>query len=631
MKKCQLIIFLILISLTNSIIAKQLQPDSLKVISSWRFNEDKSFSNQINIDTALYDFQNYNPIFQNDISSTYLGNYGLPGISHVFRKSYNYSEFILFRGYENYFHDAGTTVFYNTKRPYTNLIYSGGGSDDNSGQNIKLIHTQNINRYINTGIKYDLISSAGHYKRQKVKNHSFSIFLSYIKDRYNLYTAFSINKFKIEENGGLQDDEDISSSYSSSTLPVNLDQAESILRNNSFSLTQEYLIGEGNLEESNDSLNADSVNLSVYNKASELRFIHDFYYNSSYRIFDDQNPQSGFYRNIYIDEQSTFDSVKYRNIYNTFQLVKEKELLGINNLGGKFLIGSKFLKNYFNQKDTSFWDNYLVMGLFDKSEENINWKFHSKYFFTGYKAGDYNLRLNITANLGGLLGENKTGIKASIGRKQADYILTVYQSNHFSWENDFTKENSSEIELFYNNDQWKFNTSLIYTAVNNYIYFDSTAIPVQFDGSVSVVSINIKKNFQFGKWDFNNEIIFQHTNNKDVVRIPSLSTSSQISREGSLFKSALKTRIGLQMHYNTAFYAYAYMPATGQFYIQDNKQLGNYPYMDIFLNLKVKRTRFFLIYEHFNSWFMKDNYFYALHYPMKSAFFKFGLSWSFYD
>jgi len=73
------------------------------------------------------------------------------------------------------------------------------------------------------------------------------------------------------------------------------------------------------------------------------------------------------------------------------------------------------------------------------------------------------------------------------------------------------------------------------------------------------------------------------------------------------------------------------MPATGLFYNQVEKKLGNYPYLDLFLNLKLKRTRFFLKLEHVHSGLLNANYFGALHYPMNARMFKFGLSWTFYD
>jgi len=87
----------------------------------------------------------------------------------------------------------------------------------------------------------------------------------------------------------------------------------------------------------------------------------------------------------------------------------------------------------------------------------------------------------------------------------------------------------------------------------------------------------------------------------------------------------------LNLYYNTKYYADAYNPALGVFHQQNEKKLGNYPYLDVFLNIKLKRTRFFLKYEHLNSGWIYKNYFSALHYPRNEGMFKAGISWTFYD
>jgi len=90
-------------------------------------------------------------------------------------------------------------------------------------------------------------------------------------------------------------------------------------------------------------------------------------------------------------------------------------------------------------------------------------------------------------------------------------------------------------------------------------------------------------------------------------------------------------QLGADVRYNTAYYADAYQPATGLFYLQNSKKLGNYPYIDLFANLKLKRTRVFFLYMNAGSLFLERRYFTSLHYPMNKATFRLGVSWSFYD
>ena len=86
--------------------------------------------------------------------------------------------------------------------------------------------------------------------------------------------------------------------------------------------------------------------------------------------------------------------------------------------------------------------------------------------------------------------------------------------------------------------------------------------------------------------------------------------------------------IGFDLFYNTSYYANAYMPSLAVFYQQQEKQLGNYPYFDVFLNIRLKRVRFFLKYEHLNSGWIEKNFFTALHYPKNQAILKI---WYFMD
>ncbi len=73
------------------------------------------------------------------------------------------------------------------------------------------------------------------------------------------------------------------------------------------------------------------------------------------------------------------------------------------------------------------------------------------------------------------------------------------------------------------------------------------------------------------------------------------------------------------------------MPATSQFYLQDNKKYGNYLLLDFFINLKVKDVRLFFKVEHLNDGLMDVNYIQTPNYPNSGRAFKFGVSWTFYD
>ena len=98
-----------------------------------------------------------------------------------------------------------------------------------------------------------------------------------------------------------------------------------------------------------------------------------------------------------------------------------------------------------------------------------------------------------------------------------------------------------------------------------------------------------------------------------------------------LFHGAATAQPGLSFFYNTLYNGNSYMPATRSFYLQDNKEIGNYLYMDVFLNVKIQRARLFIMYSNFGSFFLGRTYYTVPNYPMQDAAFKFGVSWRFYD
>ena len=75
------------------------------------------------------------------------------------------------------------------------------------------------------------------------------------------------------------------------------------------------------------------------------------------------------------------------------------------------------------------------------------------------------------------------------------------------------------------------------------------------------------------------------------------------------------------------------MPATGVFYLQNEYEVGGYPFLDVFLAFKIARTRIFVSYNNLLSGgeFLGNNYFTTYRYPMKPRHFRLGLVWTFYD
>ena len=87
----------------------------------------------------------------------------------------------------------------------------------------------------------------------------------------------------------------------------------------------------------------------------------------------------------------------------------------------------------------------------------------------------------------------------------------------------------------------------------------------------------------------------------------------------------------MDIFYCTNYYADAYMPALRSFHLQGEKQIGNYPFVDLFFMVRIKRAKLLLKYQNLSGLFGNYTYYTVPHYPMNDPSFKFGVSWKFFD
>jgi hypothetical protein len=163
------------------------------------------------------------------------------------------------------------------------------------------------------------------------------------------------------------------------------------------------------------------------------------------------------------------------------------------------------------------------------------------------------------------------------------------------------------------------------------VYFNENAVPVQHDGEISVLEASAAKGLKAGIFHTSFKAMLQVASDDKVIPLPLFSAYNSSYIEVKLFKKVMTTQLGYDLRFNTEYFIHGYMPDLGTFYNQRLRKIGNYPYADVFLNVKLKRMRFYLKYEHVNSDLVNREYYTVLHYPVNSRMLMFGLSWNFYD
>ncbi|MEI6456216.1 MAG: putative porin, partial [bacterium] len=252
------------------------------------------------------------------------------------------------------------------------------------------------------------------------------------------------------------------------------------------------------------------------------------------------------------------------------------------------------------------------------------------YVLGDYNEADMSLRVKFSQVLGKMTKNLGTiSITGDYVLQKPGWFYESYLGNNFIWETAWEKQGLISAGFNYS---WKFiETGVQLNRITNYVYLDTGSIPNQYKGSFSHIYAYLNTNLDLWRFNITAKLAYQTIQGTTVMRVPAFMGSLAVYYSQPLFHGAAVLQPGLSFFYNTSYYADGYMPATRSFHIQDAREIGNYLYMDVFINLKVQRARLFVMYSHFNASFMGKSYYMVPGYPMPDGAFKFGVSWRFHD
>ena len=624
-----------------------------RIVREWHLSKDFTEEVQIPFDTTFSLFNRYRIADRYSPFNATLGNYGLQFYQiNFFDRSDNQDKYLYWYFYP-FIWQPERYVFMNTQVPFTELLWTYGGARENAEQTFRVRHSQNINRFFNVGLIFDVNYSLGQYKYQQSADKDFTLYSSYTKEKYKFYFAAAINNLTENENGGIVDLAQLKE-----LKPVdiavnlgNLNSAQSLLKNRNILFVQKYTIGA----KSKSPADTSKVTGKKPFRLSGT-FSHIFVYDVNKRTYSDNSPTSGFYDTTYISKinpvdslnqkSTTFDSLYQRSIQNTLRFDFTTDPDRKFSLGGGFGIRNELFRysqiipthDTIHVADTAVWhrnNNALIGRLFNNIGNKFNWEVTGELYFTGYKAGDFNLAGVITKRFDWKKGSAIWNITGGVHNRQPSFWLNQWGSNNFEWHNSFNKEFRIDVGTMFSypgrNAELRFN----YAVIKNYVDFDSLALPVQHAAGLSVASLYVRKDLRAWKFHLTTDLLVQKSSNKNVLDLPLLSVRSAGYFEHMfIFRQTngrLNTQMGFDVTYNTHYHPYAFMPATGEFYRQYKFTEGDYPFLNVFLNIKLKRTRIFLMVDHLNSGYSGYNYLQVPNYPMNVRMFRYGIAWTFYD
>lgn len=666
-------------------------PDSMQYKRLITWEHDRFFHN-INLkdyDTTYnYRFNDY-PFFKGDaVNSVWLGVVGSPEASYDFFKRKEEDNAIFYTPYTTYSYDPESAPQFNTKTPYTELAYWGTlfANQEKEESNVQILTTQNITPELNFTLEYRRYGSNGMLRREDTDNRSFLATTNYLGKRYLMHAGFIYNKVERSENGGVIDQSWIrDTTVDAREIEVHLKDAGNKLKKNTIFLDQSYripfsfinkakekkaeklrmarrdsimasgdsLVIEAFLEkEREDSLEAlharDTINLE---ENVTTAFIG---HSSEYSVFrktytddisaSDSIGRAFYHDRFFINPTQSMDSLRVMKFENRafirLQPWKSDGIVSKLDVG----IGDK-LASYFSFKPQDYLTGsrnvlqnsvYLYAGANGQLKKYMKWDAKGQYTFLGHEINDFDIDANLMFSVYPFRRHRNSPLTFrahfETSLEEPDYYQQHLFTNHFRWDNDFSKISTTKAEASLSIPRWQLAASFGYALLSNNIYYDNTGIVRQNTAPMSVMTASLKKNFKVWNFHFDHKALFQLSSNEEVMPLPMLALNFRYYFQFNVVRNVMQMQIGANGTYTTKWYLPAYNPVLGVFHNQNETKYGNCPYIDAFVNIQWKRACIFIKAINVNmGWPSKSaDYFTADGYIAPQRAIKFGISWPFY-
>ena len=631
------------------------QPDSLDTgtdvqsippkLYMWQLSETLGNRTIVPADTLALNFQNTNLVGGMTGEYNFLGNLGSPRLSRIFFNRQDDEPTLFMAPYSSFFVRPDQVFFTNSNVAYTNLTYYKAGNKINGEERFKSYFSVNVNKRLAFGFNFDYLYGRGYYANQSTSHFNAGLFGSYIGERYQIQAVYNNFFMKMNENGGIANDGYITrpdtmaegkKEYSSTTIPVKMEQTSN--RNKDFYvyLTQRYRLGfkrrvlkeeaQNNSVQQRfspaapttsiassiapaDSLATDSLatdSLPANNLAMGDNLSLDSL-NSNHALPEDTNfveefvPVTSFIHTFKIERaRHKYQSVSTpdENAYYNKQGVSRdsttafsvKNVFGIALLEGFNRYAKAGLTGYISHKfsrydlmnaDSMTVDRFTEQEIYVGGElakrqgKTLHYSIDGEVGIMDKAMGQFRVNGNMDLNFRLWKDTVNLIIRGFVKNTLPSFYMRHYHSNLHVWDNDnMEKEFRTRVEGELNIDRWGTNLRAGVENVKNYTYLNQKAVPEQNSGNIQILSATLKQNFRAGIFHLDNEVTWQKSSNETVLPLPQISVYSNLYLLTKLAKKVLTVQLGADVRYFTKYNAPAYTPSIQQFHLQpENDQV----------------------------------------------------------
>ena len=729
-----------------------------KGIRVWTVDERFGDTKAAVVDTLQHMYMN--TTFTEGLRGEYntLGNMGTARLNRIFIDRRNtQGNFIFTEPYDYIVNPVSDFHFTNTYSPITNITLNSCGDKVTGEDDFKAMFAVNANKRLGAGFRFDYMYGRGYYNAQRTSHFKYTMWASYLGDRYQAHFLFSTNHEKMTENGGITNDDYIkhpeiyTESFATNEIPTVLEQNWNRLDNQHIFFTHRYNVGfsrkvkmteeeikakkfamaskKENAEEeakeearkkakeqgkkfdekaydkqqgakftgrpdgakiagdepAKDSaakdIKTDSTRIAVNGKAAAdsllaiqkknaedslfykseyvpvTSFIHTVKFDNYRRIYEAYQTPADYYLQEYYDAgrltgDSIYDQTKHWHMKNTFAIAM---LEGFNKWAkaGLKAFASYDLRHYELPTMEGGFEKYnehvlSVGGQLSKQEgKTLHYNAVAEIGLTGVDAGTLAIDGNVDVNIPFLGDTLQVRGDAFFHRETPSFYYRNYHARHLWWENDLDKTIHTRIMGTLSFPKTRTKLRVAVDEIKNYTYFSQSyditeeglrtgvmVTPMQESGGINLLTAQLEQNFRLGILNWENQFTYQHSSKESVLPVPAFNAYTNLYIKFKVVK-VLNVDLGADMRYFTSYEAPDYSPYMGQYTVQgngeNNVKIGNYPIVNVYANVHIKHTRFFVMMSHINAGQGDKNYFFAPHYPMNERVFRIGVSWNFFN
>ena len=525
---------------------------------------------------------------------------------------------------------ADDVVYYDLPTPFTELMYR---SVFEQGQLLDAVYAVNTSRQFNFSISRKGLRSLGNYQNFLSNTSNFSFTTNYLSKnrKLKIRSHYSNQKLFSEQNGGINDS-DISNFENGNSqfldrgvFDPNFENAHNEFLGKRFYSDQTYILKE------KDSLNNRS-----------LEFFNSVYFEEKNYKFQ-QKSSDEFFGDSFVSQE--INDKLFLNSFNLQTgLVLQSDKFGKFNLGLRYIADRYSLENYQiddfvdNSQNINSKTTYLN-GSYSKEFSKIKLKLNTENFIFGdNQSNSFSSIVKFNFK-----NDNSLALKYTFYSVAPSYNTLLHSSNYenYNWDNEFDNSatNSISLNLILSNI---LDLDIDLISVKKHVQFEKliddnspginnySIVPVQYLDNLEVLKIKLARKIKFGKFSIDSKLLLQKTMSDNIINLPEIVSRNTFYYSTDMFKKALYLQTGFGVKYFSKFYMNGYDPLLSELYVQNEKEIGEFPIIDFFINAKIQQTRLYFKFEHFNSSFTGYNYYSAPNYPYRDFTFRFGLVWNFF-